>query len=175
MRLRRKAALQRPFAKCGRNTACGSHVLLSESFAACLIPLSPLHSQHTQLPMHCCTIPHATLLWEDARTSSLLSVFRGHETTEITDVHGGVSFHQTDTRNNRKSEINPTLWVKLWRSFNEEDLSHLPVQQVCWVVTSPYTPSSNRPSLWPNSSIFRFSFTFITSPLKTHFDEICCF
>ena len=35
------AALQCPFAKCGRKTQCGGHVVLAESFAGRSIPQSP--------------------------------------------------------------------------------------------------------------------------------------
>lgn len=42
------AALQCPFAKCGRNAQCGGHVLLAESLAGRSVPQSPsMHSKHS--------------------------------------------------------------------------------------------------------------------------------
>lgn len=45
------AALQCPFAKCGRNTQCGGHVVLAESFAGRSIPQSPSCTLNTHQHM----------------------------------------------------------------------------------------------------------------------------
>lgn len=45
------AALQCPFAKCGRNTQCGGHVVLAESFAGRSIPQIPSCTLNTHQHM----------------------------------------------------------------------------------------------------------------------------